>query len=256
MALEGPPSAGSQPWVWVGLAWGGAMLSKYHAGLIPLGIVLYRLAASSACGDGFFNRGRISRCCWVWPLFSPVLLWNADHRWASFLFQGGRAVGSWTLRPDYLAVALLAQVAYLFPWIWLPLVIILVGGIRGWSERSGNQLVPQRLLLCLAVVPLGLFHGRRLLPAGVTALGFDRSGLVVSAPGKPVVGCVSRKIRGGRVACLRPGPSGLACGTSGCDSANSIRVGFSEVTAVGWESSISAPTPRSTSTAGTRSPAG
>ena len=25
-------------------------------------------------------------------VFSPVLLWNAEHGWASFVFQGGRAV--------------------------------------------------------------------------------------------------------------------------------------------------------------------
>ncbi len=155
VALEGPPSARLQPWIWVGLAWGGAMLSKYHACLLPMGAVLFVL---------------LHRPMWRWVLqpgpylalllglafFSPVLLWNAGHHWASFLFQGGRAVGSWTPRPDFLAVALLAQVAYLFPWIWLPLVLILVRGIRGWLT-SGNPLVPQRLLLCLAVVPLGLF---------------------------------------------------------------------------------------------------
>lgn len=155
VALEGPPSSHLRPWFWVGLAWGGAMLSKYHAGFLPLGVALYVL---------------LDRRLWRWvlqpgpylalglglALFTPVLVWNADHRWASFLFQGGRAVGSWTLRPDFLAVALLAQVAYLFPWIWLPLVLLLVGGIRRWSE-SADQLAPQRLLVCIATVPLGLF---------------------------------------------------------------------------------------------------
>jgi 4-amino-4-deoxy-L-arabinose transferase-like glycosyltransferase len=155
VALEGPPGSRLRPWVWVGLAWGGAMLSKYHASFLPLGAALFVL---------------LHRPMWRWVLkpgpylalllglglFSPVLVWNVGHHWASFLFQGGRAVGSLALRPDLLAVALLAQVAYLFPWIWLPLVIILLRGIRGWSQND-NRLVPERLLLCLAVVPSSLF---------------------------------------------------------------------------------------------------
>ena len=41
IALAEPNSRRLTPWVWVGLAWGGAMLSKYHAVLIPLGTALY-----------------------------------------------------------------------------------------------------------------------------------------------------------------------------------------------------------------------
>ncbi len=142
-----------RPWIWVGLAWGGAMLSKYHAVFIPLGTVLYALL------------DRPSRRWLVHPgpylalglgllLFSPVIVWNAGHGWVSFLFQGGRAVGSAMLRPDYLAVALLAQAAYLFPWVWLPLVVILVREFRRWSRIKDDH---ERLWLCLAIVPLAAF---------------------------------------------------------------------------------------------------
>ncbi len=155
IALQGPPSARLRPWIWVGLAWGGAMLSKYHAGFLPLGVAFYVI---------------LHRRQWRWVLkpgpylalgiglvlFTPVLLWNAGHHWASFLFQGGRAVGSWTFRPDFLAVAVLAQVAYLFPWVWLPLVVMLVRGF--WrSAETADRLIPRRLLVCVAAVPLGLF---------------------------------------------------------------------------------------------------
>jgi hypothetical protein len=155
VALEGEPSSRLRPWIWVGLAWGGAMLSKYHASFLPVGAALYVI---------------LHRRLWRWvlqpgpylalvlglALFTPVLIWNAGHHWASFLFQGGRAVGSWTLRPDLLALALIAQIAYLFPWIWLPLVLILARGVWGWSKHA-DELAPHRLLLCIAVVPLGLF---------------------------------------------------------------------------------------------------
>ena len=87
-------------------------------------------------------------------LFSPVIVWNAGHGWASFLFQGGRAVGSGMFRPDYLMVALLAQAVYLFPWIWVPLVVILVRECRHWRRIAAGH---ERLWLCLAIVPLGVF---------------------------------------------------------------------------------------------------
>ena len=42
VALEEPESGLPLiPWVWVGLAWGGAMLSKYHGVFLPLGTALW-----------------------------------------------------------------------------------------------------------------------------------------------------------------------------------------------------------------------
>jgi len=194
VALDGPPNSRISPWVWVGLAWGGAMLSKYHAGLLPLGAAFFVLL-DRRMWRWVFQPGPYLALFLGLVLFTPVLVWNADHHWASFLFQGGRAVGSWTLRPDYLAVAVLAQVAYLFPWIWLPLVIILVRGIRGWSA-SEDRVVLERLLICLAVVPLGLFTAvacfRLVLPhwgliglASLFPLLGDRwRGMVQTKPGR------------------------------------------------------------------------
>jgi hypothetical protein len=153
IALEATDRRRLTPWFWVGLAWGGAMLSKYHAVFIPLGTAVFVLLDRPtrrwlrapgpylALGLGLL-------------LFSPVILWNAGHGWASFLFQGGRAVGSVVPRPDYLAVALLAQAGYMFPWIWVPLVAILIRECRQWAKITSKE---ERLWLCLAVVPLGVF---------------------------------------------------------------------------------------------------
>jgi hypothetical protein len=155
VALEEPPNGRLMPWVWVGLAWGGAMLSKYHAGFLPLGVA-FGVALDRRLWRWVLQPGPYLAIGLGLALFSPVLVWNAGHHWASFLFQGGRAVGSWTLRPSLLALALLAQAAYLFPWIWLPLFTILVRGF--WSRFKGSdRLVPERLLVCIASVPFGLF---------------------------------------------------------------------------------------------------
>ena len=110
----------------------------------------------------------------------PRDLLELQNGWVSFLFQGGRAVGGFLPRPDYLATALLAQAGYFFPWIWVPLVVIF------WSAcpelepardrtRAAGDLSGRRAPGCL--------HGRGLLPPGPAALGIDRARLAVSHAG-------------------------------------------------------------------------
>jgi hypothetical protein len=124
--------------------------------------------------------------------FSPVLIWNAEHDWASFVFQGDRAVG-WQFRPVGLLKMLGGQFAYLFPWMWVDLVLVLIGlwrmsrpaepdvpgegnagggpwrrvsksvvGPGGFRDLSKQPGVAQSshfewLAACLAIVPLGFF---------------------------------------------------------------------------------------------------
>jgi 4-amino-4-deoxy-L-arabinose transferase-like glycosyltransferase len=153
VALEEPDSRRLKPWIWVGLAWGGALLSKYHAVFIPMGAALCVLL-QRPMRRWLFQPGPYLAFGLGVLVFSPVLVWNAHHEWASFLFQGSRAVGSWVPRADYLFGAILAQAAYLFPWVWLALVVILVRGWRNWRMIASNE---ERLWLCVAVVPLCVF---------------------------------------------------------------------------------------------------
>ena len=151
LALDRPARLG--PWITLGLAWGCAMLSKYHAVFLPVGTALYLLLRPErrrwllapgpylAIGVGLL-------------VFSPVLIWNAAHEWVSFAFQGGRAVGGSTLRLDYLAGALGAQAAYLFPWFWVPLVWIGFRSVRGWRDLETED---ERLAVCLCAAPLATF---------------------------------------------------------------------------------------------------
>jgi 4-amino-4-deoxy-L-arabinose transferase-like glycosyltransferase len=153
LALEEPDSRRLMPWIWVGLAWGGAMLSKYHGLFLPLGAALYVLL-HRPMRRWLFQPGPYLALGLGLAVFSPVIVWNAGHGWVSFLFQGGRALGSGVFRPDHLVAALLAQALYLFPWIWVPLLVILIRECRGWRSIAS---APERLWLCLAVVPLGVF---------------------------------------------------------------------------------------------------
>ena len=154
VALDEADPRKVRPWVWVGIAWGGALLSKYHAVFIPVGAALYVLLDARMRSRWLFRPGPFVAFAIGVMLFSPVLIWNAGHGWVSFLFQGGRAVGGWMPRPDYLLGAILAQAGYLFPWIWIPLVAVLFKGWRGWWTTATDA---ERLWLCLSAVPLGLF---------------------------------------------------------------------------------------------------
>jgi len=157
------------PWVAVGLAWGGALLSKYHAIFLPAGMLLYLLLERPA--RVWLRRpGPYVATALGLLLFTPVLWWNASHHWASFLFQGGRAVGSLKFQPKTLLLYLVGQLIYLCPWIWLRLVRILFQRGRRLSEDAHD-----RFLVCQAVVPITLFTAvacfREVLPHW-TLVGF------------------------------------------------------------------------------------
>ena len=140
-------------WAEAGLAWGGAMLSKYHAVFIPMGVAAL-LLLDPRRRRRLLQPGPYLALILGIAVFSPVLVWNARNGWVSFLFQGSRAVGGWLPRPDYLAGAILAQAGYLFPWIWIPLVVLLVRGWRGWPRLADG---PERLWLCVAALPIAAF---------------------------------------------------------------------------------------------------
>lgn len=157
VALLGHPSNRIWPWVQVGLAWGAALLSKYHAVFLPMGALVY-LATDPAARGWLRRPGPYLAAAVGLAVFSPVLVWNARHDWASFVFQGARAVGSGGFRPDALAAALLLPALYLFPWIWVQLVGQL-GAASGWGRRLFTAGMPraERFLLGQAVGPLSTF---------------------------------------------------------------------------------------------------
>jgi Dolichyl-phosphate-mannose-protein mannosyltransferase len=139
------------PWVWVGLAWAGALLSKYHAVFLPAGAVLYMLLTPQGRRQ-FLAPGPYLAVVLGVIGFAPVIYWNATHYWASFAFQAGRAVGT-EFRPHEVVFMVLGQMGHLTPWLWATMVLMLVGMVRGW--RRLTQI--EQLLTCLAVVPLAFF---------------------------------------------------------------------------------------------------
>jgi len=139
------------PWVWVGLAWGGAMLSKYHAAFLPAAAFLYVLVtpATRRC---LRTPGPYLAIILGIAAFSPVLIWNVQNDWVSFTFQANRAVG-WQFKPESLARTIGGQALYLFPWIWVALLLVLVAQVKIGRQSAGIE----RLMSIQSAVPLAFF---------------------------------------------------------------------------------------------------
>ena len=86
-------------------------------------------------------------------IVSPVFIWNAEHDWASFAFQGGRGSPGLHLRPLQVIAMLLGEIAYLTPWIFAALVGALVAAARRARQGDDKRL----FLLCLALPPIVVF---------------------------------------------------------------------------------------------------
>jgi hypothetical protein len=142
-------------WAWVGLAWGGAMLSKYQAVFLPAATLAY-LVFEPAERRWLRRPGPYLAFALGLAVFAPVIFWNASHDWASLAFQAGRAMGGSPICPDRLALFLVGQAAYLLPWLWVPLVATLGRAlVDRFICRGGNAR--GRLLLYQMVVPLVAF---------------------------------------------------------------------------------------------------
>ncbi|WP_341524539.1 glycosyltransferase family 39 protein [Nostoc sp. UHCC 0302] len=156
---------------------GLACLSKYHGFILALGLVGFCLTSPP--------HRSVLRSPWAWlslGLFLitifPILFWNIQHDWVSFLFQSERAVprGGYSLLNVVLVC--LVGVLYLFPTIgfplwWVSLQPALAQIIQIFSPKSRTSrknLEANQLLILWVSLPLTigftLIGGyRQILPA-------------------------------------------------------------------------------------------
>ena len=125
-------------WLAVGLFAGAALLSKYTAAFLGIGLLLWLLLDAKARAwlrDWRLWAGGVLAIL----LFSPVLFWIAQHGWASFAKQGGRAglrEGSLTFR--YLGELIGGQAGLATPLIFL-LCVVGTGVVAGaWVRRRDS----------------------------------------------------------------------------------------------------------------------
>ncbi len=108
-------------WILAGIFTGFSMLSKYSGILLGLSVgaylIFYQRKLLRAPGPYLYS-------IFALLVFAPVLIWNIQHDFISFTFQGSRAIGK-GIRLDLFFAAIGGQAAYLSPIIFLPLIIVI-----------------------------------------------------------------------------------------------------------------------------------
>src|SRR4051812_12322729 len=127
-------------WLAVGLAAGAALLSKYTALFFGPAILIWLLAVPK------LRRWLISPWLYLGGLvalamFSPVILWNADHHWVSFIKQMGRARIE-DFRPAFIAELVPTQVAFATPLVFILGAI----GLHALMWRSAGAMAARVLV--------------------------------------------------------------------------------------------------------------
>jgi 4-amino-4-deoxy-L-arabinose transferase-like glycosyltransferase len=150
LAFKHRSSAEVLRWAQVGFWLGLAILCKYYAVLLPAGIFLFALT-SREHRKWFRKPGPYIACAIAVVMFSPVLIWNFEHNWISFNFQGERADIT-GIDIKALIKNILGQAAFIGPWIWIPM---LLACRRPLQEGTTN--LSSWFLLCLGSVPILFF---------------------------------------------------------------------------------------------------
>ncbi len=127
-------------WLAVGVAVGAALLSKYTALFFGPAILIWLVCVPK------LRRWLLS----PWPylgglvalaLFMPVILWNADHHWVSFIKQMGRARIE-DFRPAFIGELIPTQIAFA-----TPLVFILGAmGLHALAWRNAGAFAARALI--------------------------------------------------------------------------------------------------------------
>ena len=138
-------------WAQAGIWFGLAMLSKYYAILLPVGVALFAMTSSRhrhwLREPGPYIAGMIAVV-----LFSPVLIWNYQNDWVSFGFQGHRVLEHTGINLRWFGDSILGQLALIGPWIWIPMLLVWTRAIR-----DGMGATPRWLLTCIGTVPIVFF---------------------------------------------------------------------------------------------------
>ena len=137
-------------WLATGVLAGLALDSKYTAGFLGMGIVLWL----AVCARGEFRRWQLwAGGALAAAVFAPVVWWNAGHGWASFAKQGGRA-GDWVPARAlaHLGELVAGQVVLATPWIAVLFAAGIVAAVRRWRNPAWALLAAMTVPALLVFV--------------------------------------------------------------------------------------------------------
>jgi len=142
---------GKSWWIFLGLALGLGLLSKYTMALFVPCALLYR-ALSSEKSVQLGWRGSPVAVLIAAVLFTPVLVWNAQHQWVSLRHVVGQAGLSGDAQSNFFQF-LGSQIGVVSPFLFLALTAAM---FRCWRLRT-TEMREQRLFLVMFSAPVLLF---------------------------------------------------------------------------------------------------
>jgi hypothetical protein len=146
-------------WLLAGFLTGLAMLSKYHGVFVLAGTAGF-LATSARHRRWLTTPWPYLGTAIALAMFAPVIIWNSQHQWVSFAFQGGRAAPTSGIHFDTFLANIGGQMAWVLPWIFVPLAA------AAWRAlRAGPKDEARWFLLSVAAGPIVVFTLASLLGA-------------------------------------------------------------------------------------------
>ncbi|VAW44719.1 hypothetical protein MNBD_GAMMA04-57 [hydrothermal vent metagenome] len=133
-------------WLWLGFLIGLAALSKYTAVTLVVSLILLMVVEKR--WYWLTQKGVWLAVLIAVVMITPVLYWNAQHNWASFLYQINHGTGRSVWELDSLIRTQLTQLASYTPFIYL----------LGWwmMLKPENYRTPETRLLLLFALPVTL----------------------------------------------------------------------------------------------------
>ena len=140
-------------WILAGISLGLTTLSKYHAIFLLAGVFLFTIF-NKEHRHWLRHPGPYMAVVINFIIAIPVLVWNAENNWVSFVFQGSRAGSNegFTLHFDWFLRGIAGQAVWLAPWIWVPLLVVLIR-----SFNLGKKVPVHSFCFWTAVLPIVVF---------------------------------------------------------------------------------------------------
>lgn len=134
----------------LGIAMGLGLLAKYTIALLALGALVFMLVDRQA-GRWFFRPHAYLAAGLATLIFLPVLIWNWQNDWASFLFQGTRRLIE---NPDFSSYLVIVYALLLLSPVVGLAAFLVFGRIRHTLEPDARR---RRFMLIMTAVPLAVF---------------------------------------------------------------------------------------------------
>jgi len=141
-------------WIAVGICMGLATLSKYHVAFLFAGVFMF-VGTNNNQRHWLRHPGPYLAVLITLIIAFPVLWWNYNNGWVSFIFQGSRAgvnTEKFRLHFDWFFRSILGQSLWLLPWIWFPTIRQLF-----ISYKLRRQLLAYSFSFWMAVLPIVFF---------------------------------------------------------------------------------------------------